>query len=48
MDGGEAMMWDLVIQMAMCSAFVVGLTFFWVLIICDANRMSKIERRNQK
>lgn len=41
------MMWDLIFQMMLCSMFVVGLTFFWVLLICDANRMSRIERRNK-
>ena len=47
MDEGQEMMWELIFQMALCSAFVAGLTFFWVLIIRDANRMSRIERQNK-
>lgn len=41
-------MWNLIFQMALCSAFTVGLVYFWILIICDANRMTRIERANRE
>ena len=41
-------MWDLVFQMGLCSAFTVGLVYFWILIICDANRIARIERINRE
>ena len=41
-------MWDLVFQMGLCSAFTVGLVYLWILIICDANRIARIERINRE
>lgn len=41
-------MWEMIFQMALCACFVIGLTYFWVLIICDANRMTRIERANRE